>query len=384
MSGRTRRDPTKRRLVIMVLAVAVLFGLIFGWGALRNHFIAKFLATLPFQPQTVSTMVAVETPWQPRIQAVGSVVAINGANLSSEVSGIVDTINFQSGDQVKAGQVLLTLRANNDPAVLAQLEATAAVDKSDFLRDKKQFKADAVSQAQVDTDQATYLAAQAQVAAQQALMDEKIVRAPFAGTIGIRQVNIGQYLAAGTEIATLQQLNPLYVDFYLPQQALAVVRVGQAVVVTIDAFAGQEFDGQVTAINSAIDTSTRTVQVRAEIRNDAGILRPGMFASIAIDIGAPRDYVTLPQTAITYNPYGDTVFLLHHGTGGDGKPALLAAQQFVQLGDTRGDQVAVVKGVAPGDTVVTAGQLKLVNGSSVTVDNRVPVPDDANPSPPNE
>jgi len=384
MSGMRRQDPTVRRLVIVLLVLAVLFGAIFGWGALRAHFIAKFLATLPDQPQTVSTMNAVETPWQPTIEAVGSLVAINGADLSSEVSGIVDTINFKSGDHVQAGQVLLTLRPNNDTAVLAQLAATAAVDRSNYERDQKQLKADAVSQAQVDTDQATYLAAQAQVSAQQALMDEKTVRAPFEGTIGIRQVDIGQYLPAGTTIVTLQQLDPLFVDFYIPQQSLAVVTPGEPVHVAIDAFPGQSFPGQIAAINSAIDTATRTVQVRAIIRNDQSILRPGMFATITIDVGQPRNYVTLPQTAITYNPYGDTVFLLHNGTGPDGKPALLANQTFVQLGDTRGDQVAVTSGVSPGDVVVTAGQLKLVNGSNVIVNNNVPVPDDASPSPPNQ
>jgi membrane fusion protein (multidrug efflux system) len=372
------------RLIIMFLVLLILFGAIFGWGALRAHFIAKFLATLPDEPQTVSDMTAVTSSWQPTIKAVGSLVAINGANLSSEVPGIVDSINFQSGDQVQAGQVLLTLRANNDPAVLAQLQATAAVDKSNYERDLKQFRANAVSQQQVDSDNAIYLAAKAQVDAQQALMDEKIVRAPFAGTVGIRQVNIGQYLPAGTNIATLQQLNPLYVDFYLPQQALAQVKPGAPVTVTIDAFPGQSFAGQIAAINSAIDATTRTVQVRAQISNDGGILRPGMFAAIAIDIGAPQTFVTLPQTTITYNPYGDTVFLLHNGTGPDGKPALLAEQTFVQLGDTRGGQVAITSGVAAGDLVVTAGQLKLTNGSNVIVDNRVPVPDDANPTLPNQ
>jgi membrane fusion protein (multidrug efflux system) len=374
----------RKRLIIVVVCVVVLFGLIFGWGFVKSIFIGKFLASIPYQPESVSTMTAAETSWQPTLQGVGTVTAINGANLSSEVSGIVDTINFQSGDNVHAGQVLLTLRPNNDPAVLAQLQATAALDQSNYERDQKQFTADAVSQAQVDSDRATYLAAQAQVQAQQASMAEKVVKAPFAGTIGIRQVDIGQYLAAGTEIVTLQQLNPLFVDFYLPQQALSKIKVGQKVTVSVDAFPGQNFAGSISAINSAIDTATRTVQVRATISNDALILRPGMFATVSIAVGQPQNFITLPQTAITYNPYGDTVFELHNGTGHDGKPALIANQTFVELGDTRGDQVAITKGVAAGDTVVTAGQLKLRNGSVVTVDNSVPVPDSANPNPPNE
>jgi membrane fusion protein (multidrug efflux system) len=374
----------RKRLIIVVVCVVVLFGLIFGWGFVKSIFIGKFLASIPYQPESVSTMTAAETSWQPTLQGVGTVTAINGANLSSEVSGIVDTINFQSGDNVHAGQVLLTLRPNNDPAVLAQLQATAALDQSNYERDQKQFTADAVSQAQVDSDRATYLAAQAQVQAQQASMAEKVVKAPFAGTIGIRQVDIGQYLAAGTEIVTLQQLNPLFVDFYLPQQALSKIKVGQKVTVSVDAFPGQNFAGSISAINSAIDTATRTVQVRATISNDALILRPGMFATVSIAVGQPQNFITLPQTAITYNPYGDTVFEVHNGTGHDGKPALIANQTFVELGDTRGDQVAITKGVAAGDTVVTAGQLKLRNGSVVTVDNSVPVPDSANPNPPNE
>lgn len=373
-----------RRLVIVVAVLALLFGLVFGWGALKAHFIGKFLAQLPYAPQTVSNITASQSTWQSSMSAVGSVVAINGANLSAEVSGIVDTINFESGDNVVAGQTLLTLRTNNDPAVLAQLQATAAVDESNYNRDRKQFRADAVSAAQVDTDRATYLAAQAQVQGQLAEMAEKVVKAPFTGTLGIRQVNLGQYLAAGTNIVSLQQLDPLFVDFYLPQQALAQVRTDQPVTASIDAFPGRKFPGTISAINSVVDTATRTVQIRARIANPSLLLRPGMFATVTIEVGAPATLVTLPQTAITYNPYGDTVYLLHKGTDHVGKPALIAQQTFVQLGDTRGDQVSILKGVSPGDLVVTAGQLKIHNGSTVTVNNAVPVPDAPNPNPPNE
>jgi membrane fusion protein (multidrug efflux system) len=373
-----------KRLVIVLAVLALLFGLVFGWGALKAHFIGKFLAQLPYQPQTVSDLTASQTDWQPSMSAVGSVVAINGASLSSEVSGIVDTIDFESGDDVKPGQTLLTLRTNNDPAVLAQLQATAAVDESNYERDRKQFRADAVSAAQVDTDRATYLAAQAQVQGQLADMAEKIVKAPFAGTLGIRQVNLGQYLAAGTEIVSLQQLDPLFVDFYLPQQSVAQIKTGQPVTVSVDAFPGQAFPGTISAINAVVDTATRTIQIRARIPNSSLLLRPGMFATVTITMGAPAHLVTLPQTAITYNPYGDTVYLLHDGQDHAGKPALIANQTFVQVGDTRGDQVAILKGVSPGDRVVTAGQLKLHNGSTVTVNNAVAVPDDAHPNPPNQ
>jgi membrane fusion protein (multidrug efflux system) len=309
-----------KRLLVVVVVLAILFGLVFGWGALRAHFIGKFLATLPYQPQAVSDITASDTAWQPSISAVGSVIAINGANLSSEISGIVDSINFESGDTVSPGQILLTLRTNNDPAVLAQLQATAAVDESNYERDRKQFRADAVSAAQVDSDRATYLAAEAQVQGQVAEMAEKVVKAPFAGTLGIRQVNLGQYLAAGTEIVSLQQLDPLFVDFYLPQQALAQIKTAQPVTVAIDAFPGHAFPGTISAINSVVDTASRTIQVRATIQNTALLLRPGMFATITILVGGPARLITLPQTAITYNPYGDTVYLLHKGQDHAGKP----------------------------------------------------------------
>jgi membrane fusion protein (multidrug efflux system) len=373
-----------RRLVVVVLVLGILFGLVFGWGALKAHFIGKFLAQIPFQPQTVSDTAATESAWQSSNSAVGSLVAINGANLSSEVSGIVDSLHFESGDNVQPGQTLLTLRANNDPATLAQLQATAAVDESNYERDRKQFRADAVSAAQVDTDRATYLAAQAQVQGQLSQMAEKVVKAPFAGTLGIRQVDLGQYLAAGTNIVSLQQLDPLFVDFYLPQQALADIKTGQAVTASIDAFPGKSFPGTITAINAVVDTASRTVQIRATIPNKSLLLRPGMFATVSIAVGAPAKLVTLPQTAITYNPYGDTVYILHDGKDHAGKPALVANQTFVQVGNTRGDQVGILKGVSPGDRVVTAGQLKLHNGSVVVVNNAVPVPGSPNPNPPNE
>ncbi len=377
-------DTMKKRLIWMLLIVGVVFFLIFGFGAFRNVMIGKFLATLPFQPQTVATIKAPSSNWQPSINSVGSLVAINGANISAEVGGIVDTINFKSGDSVPQGALLLTLRPNNDTAVLAQLQATAALDRVNYQRDVKQLKADAVSQATVDSDQAALQSAVAQVQAQQALMDEKQIRAPFAGTLGIRQVDIGQYLSAGTQIVTLQQLNPLFVDFYVPQQALAQIRTGQKLTVDVDAFPGEDFSGEIVAINAAIDTATRTVQVRALLQNDKLLLRPGMFATVNIGVGQPQNFVTLPQTAITYNPYGDTVYTVAPGKGADGKQELIAQQKFVQIGDTRGDQVAITKGINAGDEVVTAGQLKLRNGVSVVVNNDVQVSNDPNPNPPNE
>jgi membrane fusion protein (multidrug efflux system) len=375
---------TALRMVMMLIVVGLIFGGVFGYGAVRGIFIAKFLAGFGSQAQTVATTVATTSSWQPTLSSVGSVVAVNGASLSAEVAGIVDTIDFTSGEDVPAGAVLLTLRPNNDPAVLAQLQATAALDEINYQRDVKQFRANAVAQSQVDTDRANLQAAQAQVQAQQALMAEKHIRAPFAGRLGIRQVDVGQYLAVGTAIVTLQQLNPLYVDFYLPQQALSQLQVGQTVDVSIDAFPGQTFPAKISALDAVVDTTSRSLQVRATLPNDNLLLRPGMFASVKVDIGAPHDLITLPQTALTYNPYGTTVYTVQHQTGPNNKAALTAQQVFVTTGDTRGDQVAVLTGLQPGAEVVTAGQLKLRNGTPIVVNNDVTPPNSPNPTPPNE
>lgn len=372
-----------KRLVIMLVIVGLVLGGVFGFGAFRSIMIGKYLATLSNPPQTVATITATTSPWQSSISSVGSIVAINGANISAEVSGIVDTINFKSGDNVPKGALLVTLRPNNDDAVLQQLQATAKLDGITYQRDLKQLQADAVSQAQVDTDRATFQSAQAQVAAQQALMNEKQIKAPFAGTLGIRQVDIGQYLSAGTQIVTLQQLNPLFVDFYLPQQELTKIKPGQSVQVSVDAYPGQNFPAVISAVNAAVDTTTRTAQVRATVQNDNLLLKPGMFTTVSIAVGTPHDLITLPQAAITYNPYGDTVYVVTDAKGSDGKDTLTAKQQFVQLGDTRGDQVAILKGLNQGDVVVTAGQLKLHQGSIVTINNDIKMSDDPNPNPPN-
>ncbi|MDE2319426.1 MAG: efflux RND transporter periplasmic adaptor subunit [Rhodospirillales bacterium] len=375
---------TAKRMTIMLLIVAVIFGLVFGWGFLRGIFIAKFLKGFANQVQTVATIEAQETPWQPSVQSVGTLTAINGASLSAEVGGIVDTINFHSGEDVQKGDVLLTLRPNNDPAVLAQLQAQARLDAITYARDQKQFMANAIAKAQLDTDSANLAAANAQVAAQQATMAEKIVRAPFDGRLGIRQVDLGQYLQPGTAIVTLEQLDPLFVDFYLPQQEIARLQVGQVVDASLDAYPGQTYKAKIVAIGATVDAATRSLAVRAVLENGALRLRPGMFASVSVEVGAAQNTVTLPQTAIAYSSYGDTVYIVKHGTGAQGHADLVASQVFVTLGATRGDQVQVLSGVQPGDEVVTAGQVKLHNGSLITVNNTIQPSNDPNPNPPNE
>ena len=381
------RSPGPRRmtvaLIVVALAVAVVVGGVFGWQAFVGSFFKKFMEQAAAAPQTVSTVRAAKTAWQPQVRAIGSLRAVRGADLSAQAAGVVDSIEFDSGNDVPAGKVLVKLRPNDDYAKLDQLEAAAELAAQTLKRDQEQFAAQAVSQAVIDTDVSSLKSARAQVLAQRALVDEKIVRAPFAGRLGIRQIDLGQYLAAGTPIVTLQALDPILIDFYVPQQALRDVRPGQGVTANVDTFPGVAFPGVIESINSKVDPASRNVQVRASFKNADHRLVPGMFASVAIDAGAATSEITLPQTAITYNPYGNTVFVVEHGTSG-GKPRDTVQQRFIKLGETRGDQVAVLSGIVPGDVVVSAGQMKLRNGTAIAINNAVQPTDEPTPTPPNE
>ena len=372
-------------IIIMAIAVAVVLGGVFGWQRFVAGFGKKFMAAAASAPQTVSTTVAATAEWQPFYQSTGTLRAVRGADLSAQASGVVEQIAFDSGNEVPAGKVLLRLNPNDDYAKLQQLQAAAELADQTLKRDQEQFAAQAVSQANLDSDVSTQKSAHAQVAAQEALIEEKIVKAPFAGRLGIRQVDLGQYLTAGTAIVTLQALDPILIDFYLPQQALAQVKIGQPVTAAVDTYPGESFKGIVESINSKVDAASRNVQVRASLRNADRRLVPGMFASVSIEYGDQRHPVTLPQTAVTYNPYGDTVYVVEqHGVDEQGHPRLEVQQRFVQLGPTRGDQIAVDSGIKPGETIVVAGQMKLRNGVPVRVNNDVMPANALDPHPPNE
>jgi membrane fusion protein (multidrug efflux system) len=371
-----------KRMIIMLIAVGVVFGGVFGFQIFKNAMIKKFMSAMPQPPQTVSTVTAAVQEWQPQIEAVGSLRAVNGADLAFEVSGIVKELHFKSGDDVAAGDILLTLRADDDIAKLEALKATAALSEIVHQRDQEQFKIKAVSQATLDADGANLKNAKAQVAEQQAVVDKKTLRAPFAGHLGVRVVDIGQYISAGTAVVTLQALDPIYADFFLPQQTLNQIRLEQAVTIKIDTYPNGDFTGTITAINPKVDPATRNVQVRATLKNPDRLLLPGMYASVNVAAGGKQRYITLPQTAVTYNPYGETVYVVDDkGQDPQGHPQLIARQIFVTAGLKRGDQVAILSGVEEGQTVVTAGQMKLRNGSALVIDNTIRPTADANPLP---
>jgi membrane fusion protein, multidrug efflux system len=372
-------------VVIMMVAVVLILGAIFGMQRVFGGMFKKNMAAAAAAPQTVSTIEAATSEWRPFIQSTGTLRAVRGADLSAQASGVVDEIAFDSGNEVPLGKVLLRLKPNDDYAKLQQLQAAAELADQTYKRDQEQFAAQAISQANIDTDVSTLKSARAQVAAQQALIDEKIVKAPFAGRLGIRQVDIGQYLTSGTTVVTLQALDPILIDFYVPQQALAQMKIGQPVSATVDTYAHESFSGAIEAINSKVDPSSRNVQVRANLHNPDKRLVPGMFANVRIQYGEKNDQITLPQTVVTYNPFGDTVFVVEkNGADDKGNSRLTVQQRFVKLGATRGDQVAILSGIKAGEVVVSAGQMKLRNGVAVAINNDVVPTNSPNPNPPNE
>src|SRR6267378_3410771 len=330
-----------KRMLIMLAVVGLVFGGILVFQLLvKPAMMRKFIPVGVIPPQTVSTAKAGFSEWQGEFQAVGTLRAVRGADIAPEVPGVITAIHFQSGLEIQA-----------------------------------------VSRAVVDADAANLKSAKAQLAEQQALVNKKLVRAPYAGRIGIRAVDIGQYVTAGTKLVTLQALDPVYVDFYAPQKSLGKIALKQRIILQTDAFAGEQFPGEISSIDPKVDPATRNVQVRATVRNPKRMLLPGMFATVSIATGGPQRFITLPQTSVSYNPYGDTVFVVEEQKGQDGKASLLAQQKFVTTGGTRGDQVAILSGIKEGDTVVTAGQIKLRTGVPVIVNNSIQPANEPAPQP---
>jgi membrane fusion protein (multidrug efflux system) len=377
---RTVNGSLRRRLIIVVVAVGVLLAAIVAFNTWKANLLEGIRKKNAAPPQTVSAASAQFTEWQPEVSAVGSMRAVRGVDVTTEVTGLVRSLRFKSGDEVKAGQVLLELNADPEIAQQHALEAAADLSATVYARDKEQYDAQAISQAQLDADAADLKNKRAQAAAQAALVAKKVIRAPFDGRLGITTVNPGQYLNTGDKIVTLQAVDPIYVDFKLPQQQLALIADGQAVNLTTDSYPGVKFVGKINAIDPRVDASTRNFQAEATVPNADRKLLPGMFTRVGVVAGEAKHYLTLPQTAITYNPYGATVFLAQKKPGGSDKD-LIAQQSFVTLGPTRGDQVAVLKGIKEGDLVVTSGQMKLVNGAPLVVDNSVLPANDPDPSP---
>lgn len=375
--------PLGRRMTIMLCGVFLLLGLIFGFNQLKTFMIKHFIAGMGLPPATVSTMVVETTAWQPKLSSVGNVRAFRGVDLSTEIGGLVQAVPIKSGMDAKEGDLLIKLNDASDVAQLNSLKALADLAKVINERDRQQLEIQAISKNVFDTSKADAKSKQAQVEQQTALVAKKNLKAPFSGRVGIVMINPGQFVNPGDKLLTLQTLDPIFVDFNLPQSNAEQIQVGQEIVVTTDAFKGSSFTGKVTAVSPKVDTNTRNIQIEAQLANPDKKILPGMFANVNIKLGDEVKMLTLPQTAVTYNPYGSTVFIAKPTGKKDkqGKPAFEAQQVFVTTGPTRGDQVAILKGVEEGATVVTSGQLKLKNGTPLIVNNKVLPSNSPNPQP---
>lgn len=376
-------EPLQRRMTIMLCGVLLLLGLIFAFNQLKTFMIKYFISGMGLPPATVSTMVIATSEWQPKLSSVGNVRAFRGVELSTELGGLVQTVPIKSGQDVKEGELLIKLNDSSDVAQLNSLKAMADLAKVINERDRQQLAIQAISKNVFDTSAADAKSKQAQVEQQTALVAKKNLKAPFSGRVGIVSINPGQYVNPGDKLLTLQTLDPIFVDFNLPQNNAEQVQVGQEVVVTTDAFKDASFTGKITAVSPKVDTNTRNIQVEAKLANPDKKILPGMFANVNIKLGDQVKYLTLPQTAVTYNPYGSTVFIAKATGKKDkkGNPALEAQQVFVTTGLTRGDQVAILKGVEEGATVVTSGQLKLKNGTPLIINNKVQPANAPDPKP---
>lgn len=360
----------KRMILTLVVLVAVVAALGFVKFRQIQVAIAQGAAFQP-PPEAVTTIVAQQGEWPATLSAIGTVTAVQGVTVSADLPGIIDRIAFDSGTSVQQGDVLAQLDTRQERAQLVAVEAERDLARVDFARMQGLLDERVVSRAEYDRAMAEHRQTEARVEEIRAAIERKTIRAPFSGLLGIRQVNLGQYLSAGDAVVSLQSLNPIYVNFGLPQQSVGQVGPGRRVRITRNDVAGVEFTGRVTAIDSIVDEATRNVQVQATLANPDGRLRPGMFVEAEVVAGANRPVIALPASAISYAPYGDSVFVVTDLKGPDGQTYRGVRQQFVKLEGARGDQVAVVSGVKPGDEVATSGVFKLRNGAAVLVNNKV-------------
>ena len=360
----------KRMFVMLTVTLLFVAGLGFVKFKQIQTAIAQGAAFQP-PPEAVTTVIAEQARWPSTLNAIGTMAAVRGVTVSADLAGIVDDILFESGQPVREGQMLVVLDTRQEQAQMAAAEAQRVLARLNFNRMQELLDQKVVSKAEYDSATAESRQAEARVGEIRAAIERKTIRAPFTGILGIRQVNKGQYLAGGDPVVPLQSLNPIYVNFGVPQQAIGQVHVGRDVRLTAENAANAVFAGRVTAIDSIVDQTTRNVQVQATLPNADGKLRPGMFVQTQIALGADQHVIALPASAISYAPYGDSVFVVADMKDDKGHSYRGVRQQFVKLGPARGDQIAVVSGINPGDEVVTSGVFKLRNGAAVQINNTV-------------
>ena len=370
--------------IVLTLAVTAVLVAALGFVKFRQiqTAIGQAAAFTP-PPEAVTTVVAVEEHWSATLSAIGTAAAVQGVEISADLPGTVDVVAFDSGQSVREGDVLAKLDTRQELAQLAAAEAQRELARVNFERMQGLLDEQVVSRAEFDRATADLRQGEARVGEIRSAIDRKTIRAPFTGLLGIRHVNRGQYLSAGDALVTLQSLNPIYVNFGVPQQSSSQMRVGRSVRITSDSLPGVQFSGRVTAIDSIVDEATRNIQVQATLANPGGKLRPGMFVQAEAGVGSGSTIVALPASAISYAPFGDSVFVVTDLKNPAGQSYRGVRQQFVKLGPARGDQIAVTSGVKPGDEVVTSGLFKLRNGAAVVVNNKVKPTNSSKPKPEN-
>jgi membrane fusion protein (multidrug efflux system) len=371
----------KKRIIFAILGLVVLIALLAGIKALQIRAMINQGEKFVPPPETVTTATVKAESWENALTAVGTLTAVQGVNVSAELSGKVVKIAFESGTAVKKGALLISQDISSEEAQLPGLEAQVTLTRTILDRDIKMLEKKIISQADYDTALANYDQARAQVANIRATIAKKTFRAPFGGRLGIRLVNLGQMLREGDQIVTLQTLDPIYADFSIPQQQFGRLHPGLPARVTSDALPGAVIEGRVTAINPLIDADTRNIKVRATLANRNEQLRPGMFVNVAVGLPVQQKVLTIPATAVLYAPYGDSVFVVADDKEHKGGKVL--NQQFVRLGEKRGDFVAVTSGIREGEVIVSTGVFKLRNGQSAVIDNKLAPPFKKAPTPEN-
>ena len=355
-----------KKIILTILVLIVFVGVLIGLKGLQFKAMKASEAAAQLPPESVSTAEVKAVVWKPFFSAIGSVAATQGVTISAEVAGTVSRIAFESGATVKAGDVLVELDASTEKAELEAAVAAAELAAINRDRARTLLGNNTISRSELDTTEAQFKQATAEVERLRALVAKKTLRAPFDGEAGIRQVNLGQFISVGTPIVSLQSLAKVYVDFTLPQQRLSDLRENLLVRAVSDAYPGQAFEGRISAINSEIDPATRNIRLRASFENADHHLLPGMFVNVEVELPREDELLVIPVTAVIYAPYGDSVFVVEDAKEGQGK---VVRQQFIRLGESRGDFVAVTKGLEAGQTIVSVGGFKLRNESAVVINN---------------
>ena len=362
-----------KRMIRMLVIVGVIAAVLFAWDAFKNKMMKMAFAKMTPPPAAVTTFVVQGQTWQPVLSAVGSLKAINGVQVSTDLAGIVSEIAFESGKPVKKGDLLLKLDTQQEEAQLRAAEARRDLARVNLARKQDLLEKKATPQAEYDSAAAEARQAEASVEEVRALIARKTIRAPFDGLLGIRQVNIGQYLNAGVPIVPLESCDPIYVEFNLPQQHLNQVALHKKVRLSAPGVSDGHFQGEITAINSQVDEATRNIQIEATVSNPGQKLRAGMFGTVELLLPEEPGVLAIPASSINYAPYGDSVFIVKEGKSADGKPQKQAIQQFVKLGASRGDQITVLSGLQAGDEVISSGVFKLRSSEPVTTKGSAPV-----------